>query len=274
MNPLTWFVIAALILANALYVAAEFAAVGARRHQIRLLAQEGNRRAAWVLPIVEDVTRLDRYVAACQIGITFSSLVLGAYSQATLARDLEPLFVGLGDLSAVGAQTVAALVVLIILTALQVVLGELVPKSLALQFPTRSLLLTVPAMRASLRLFAWAIWLLNGSGLLVLKLLRAPRLSHRHIHSPEEIDLLIADMIMPGMSGGDLARQLAGVRPGLKCLFMSGYPADVVTQQVVLDEGVQFLAKPFSRDSLARKVRAILDEGGPAGVGNAARSQS
>jgi signal transduction histidine kinase/CheY-like chemotaxis protein/PAS domain-containing protein len=89
-----------------------------------------------------------------------------------------------------------------------------------------------------------------------------------------QIDLLIADMIMPGMSGGDLARQLAGVRPGLKCLFMSGYPADVVTQQVVLDEGVQFLAKPFSRDSLARKVRAILDEGGPAGVGNAARSQS
>ena len=222
MNPFTWVFIAALILANALYVAAEFAAVGARRHQIRLLAQEGNRRAAWVLPIVGDVTRLDRYVAACQIGITFSSLVLGAYSQATLARDLEPLFIGLGDLSAVGAQTAAALVVLIALTSLQVVFGELLPKSLALQFPTRSLLLTVPAMRASLRLFAWAIWLLNGSGLLVLKLLRAPRLSHRHIHSPEEIDLLIAESRDGGLLEPDEQRRLH------QALRLSMYPVSRV----------------------------------------------
>ncbi|HET6494657.1 MAG TPA: hemolysin family protein [Thermoleophilia bacterium] len=222
MNPISWFVIAALLLANALYVAAEFAAVGARRHQIRLLARDGNRRAAWVLPIVEDTTRLDRYVAACQIGITFSSLVLGAFSQATLARDLKPLFVSLGDFSAVGAQTAAALVVLIALTTLQVVLGELLPKSLALQFPTRSLLLTVPAMRASLRLMAWSIWLLNGSGLLVLNLLRAPRLSHRHIHSPEEIDLLIAESRDGGLLEPDEQRRLH------QALRLSMYPVSRV----------------------------------------------
>jgi CBS domain containing-hemolysin-like protein len=208
MNPVVWFVIAALIFANALYVAAEFAAVGTRRNQIRLLVQDGDRRAAWVLPIMEHTPSLDRYVAACQIGITFSSLVLGAFSQATLARDLKPLLSGLGGLSEVGAASVAALVVLIVLTSLQVVLGELLPKSLALQFPTRSLLLTIPPMRASLRLLSWAIWLLNGSGSLVLRLLRVPRIAHRHIHSPEEIDLLIAESRDGGLLEPDEQRRL------------------------------------------------------------------
>ena len=113
MNPVTWTIIALLIAVNALYVAAEFAAVGTRRSRIRMLAQDGDARAVWVLPIVEDPARLDRYVAACQIGITFSSLVLGAFGQATLARDLAPALESLGGWSELAAQGVAAFLVLL-----------------------------------------------------------------------------------------------------------------------------------------------------------------
>jgi PAS domain S-box-containing protein len=73
------------------------------------------------------------------------------------------------------------------------------------------------------------------------------------------IHLLITDVIMPGMNGPDLAAFLAGEHPGLKCLFMSGYTADVMMQRGTLDEGRPFLPKPFSRQDLARKVREVLD---------------
>jgi PAS domain S-box-containing protein len=72
------------------------------------------------------------------------------------------------------------------------------------------------------------------------------------------IDLLITDVIMPGMNGRDLAVQLQTLRPDLRCLFMSGYPADVIAHQGVLDPGVRFLQKPFTRSSLADKVRETL----------------
>jgi PAS domain S-box-containing protein len=73
------------------------------------------------------------------------------------------------------------------------------------------------------------------------------------------IHLLISDVIMPGMNGPDLASFLAGEHPKLRCLFMSGYTADVMTQRGTLSEGMPFLSKPFSRDDLARKVREVLD---------------
>ena len=193
MNMLTWVVVTALILVNALYVAAEFAAVSARRSQIRQLADKGSSRARLLIPVLDDAARLDRYVAACQIGITLSSLVLGAFGQATLAKDLVPLFAGLGGMQQAAAQATSAVVVLAGLTFLQVIFGELVPKSLALQHSTQTALFTVAPMRWSLAIFSWAIAVLNGSGLAILKWLRVPYGRHRHIHSPDEIDLLIAE---------------------------------------------------------------------------------
>ena len=193
MTLLTWAVIILLILINALYVAAEFAAVSVRRSRIRQLAEGDHTLAARLLPVLEDARKLDQYIAACQIGITLSSLVLGAYGQATLAVHLAPLFERWGGLQNVAAQSTSATVVLVGLTALQMVLGELVPKSLALQYPTQVALYTVLPMRWSLSLFSWFIAMLNGSGLAILKLLRMPQVGHRHIHSPEEIDLLIAE---------------------------------------------------------------------------------
>jgi len=74
----------------------------------------------------------------------------------------------------------------------------------------------------------------------------------------EPIHLVITDVVMPGMSGRDLWQCLLDLRPGLKCLYMSGYTADVISQRGVLDEGVHFLSKPFSMETLADQVRTVL----------------
>jgi len=129
-----------LIAVNALYVAAEFAAVSVRRSRLQLLAGEGNLFARQLLISLKDAAALDRYVAACQIGITLSSLLLGAYGQATLASELTPLFVNMGGLQHAAAQSTSAVIVLVLLTVLQVILGELVPKSLALLSAERTAL--------------------------------------------------------------------------------------------------------------------------------------
>ena len=74
-----------------------------------------------------------------------------------------------------------------------------------------------------------------------------------------EIHLLIVDVIMPEMNGRDLAEKLLSLYPGLKRLFMSGYTADAIAHHGVLDEGVQFIQKPFTFKTLAAKVREVLD---------------
>lgn len=72
------------------------------------------------------------------------------------------------------------------------------------------------------------------------------------------IDLLITDVIMPEMHGRDLARNILSILPAIKCLFMSGYTADVIARDGILDEGMHFIQKPFSRNALAEKVRNVL----------------
>jgi putative hemolysin len=186
-------IIALLILLTALFVAAEFAAVGARRSRLRRLAEDGSALAARVLPVVEDPHKLDRYIAASQVGITLSSLILGAYAQAGLAPRVAPLIERFGRVDHETALTTSAAIVLLVLTTLAMVAGELIPKSLALQDPTRVALWTVVPMQWAERAFAWSIDFLNGSGNLVLRLLRVKTTGHRHVHSPEEIELLIAE---------------------------------------------------------------------------------
>ena len=166
--------------------------MSARRSRLRRLTEDGYPLAARLLPVLEDPRALDRYIAASQVGITLSSLILGAYGQATLAPRLEPLLDRFG-LERATVESASAGIVLIFLTTLAVILGELVPKSLALQNPTRTALFTVLPMQWSLHVFSWSITFLNGSAVLLLRALRVPSTGHRHVHSPEEIALLIAE---------------------------------------------------------------------------------
>lgn len=208
MDLLAWAIIFALIAVNGLYVAAEFAAVGVRHSQVSSLAKRGNRRATGLLPILEDSRQLDRYIAACQIGITFSSLLLGAYGQSRLAGALAPWVDRWWGAGPVTAHSLAAGAVLVGLTVLQVLLGELVPKSVALQFPVQTALLTFPPLRGSLPLFAWFIAVLNGSGNLLLRLIGFTAPGQRHLHSPEEIALLLKESRQGGLLPSEAHRRL------------------------------------------------------------------
>lgn len=183
---------AILIAVNALYVAAEFAAVSVRRTKLRLRAAAGDRLARIALQQIDEPQRLDDYVAACQVGITLSSLALGAVGQAQVAPLVTPWFASFGG-GAAAAQSTAAVVVLVTLTALQMVVGELVPKSLALHDPTTAVRWAALPMLVSSRLLAGFVRVLNGSGRAILRLLGHRPSGHAHVHSPEEIELLVAE---------------------------------------------------------------------------------
>jgi CBS domain containing-hemolysin-like protein len=189
---------------TALYVAAEFASVSARRTRVAQLAEGGNGLARQLLPIMGDAHALDTYIAACQLGITASSLVLGYYGQSVIATALAPLLSDLGGLQTLAAESIAATVVLIALTVVQVVFGELVPKSVAIRYPERLALLTVVPMRWSMLLFRPFIAIFNGTGNLILRLLGVPPATHQmHVHSPEEIALLVGESAKGGLLDSD-----------------------------------------------------------------------
>jgi len=192
-------VIGLLVSINALYVAGEFATVSSRKTRIASYAEAGNRVARLLLPVLQDPHRLDNYIAASQVGITISSVALGIYGQQRIAPLITPWIAALplrinatqgAEIAAAGAS---ALLVLIVLTTLQVVFGELLPKSVAIQYPERTALLTTIPMRWSADfLLKPLIVLLNGSGILVLRALGVSHEGeHRHIHSPEEIIILV-----------------------------------------------------------------------------------
>jgi putative hemolysin len=201
-------IVTGLILVNALYVAAEFAAVSVRRSRIQQLVADGNPIAAWLAPILESPAALNRYLAASQIGITLSSLVLGAYAQATFAIWLTPVFASWGGLQELVAQSTSTVVVLLTLTVAQAVFAEFVPKSVALQFPTQTSLYTAIPMLCSLWVYRPFSIVLNRTGGMLLRLLGAPMPAHRHIHSPEEIELLIAESRDGGLLEPDEHRRL------------------------------------------------------------------
>src|SRR5262245_1034281 len=245
-------VVAALILVNAIYVAAEFGAVSVRRSRIQQLAANGNPLAAWLLPVLESPAALDRYIAACQIGITLSSLVLGAYAQATIAVWLVPLFSDLGGMQPVVAQSTSAVVVLLALTVAQVVFSELVPKSIALQYPTQTSLYTLVPMIGSLAIYRPFIKWLNGTGILLLRALGAPPHGHRHIHSPGEIELLIAESRDGGLLEPDEHRRLQrALRLNMRQarqLMVPRTKISAVSIDTPLEEAVRRVVQsPFSR---------------------------
>jgi CBS domain containing-hemolysin-like protein len=201
---MTWFIVflvlTILIFFTALYVAAEFSIVSSRRSRLSRLATEGNRLARILVPIVRDSGKLDNYIAACQVGITISSLMLGFYGQARLSPVLKPTVQNLGGFSSAAAQSISAVLILLFLTSLQVILGELLPKSVGIQYPERLALLTIIPMRWSIALFRPLIWIFNGSGQLILKLTGlSQQTDNIHIHSPQEIVMLFEESSAGGL---------------------------------------------------------------------------
>src|SRR5690349_6908777 len=186
-------IILLLIALTAFYVAAEYGAVGVRRSRLRRLCEDGDATAARLLPVVESPQRLNRYIASSQVGITLSGMVLGAYAEAFIAPRFVPVLERWTSLAADTADSVSSTSILVLLTMLSVVFGEIVPKTLALRYPTEIALATTRLMLWSGRAFAWFIRVIDGSAAVLRSVLRLPAATHRHIHSPEEIALLIAE---------------------------------------------------------------------------------
>jgi putative hemolysin len=207
-------IVALLIGLNALFVAGEFSAVSARKTRVQQLAEKDNRLARLLLPVIQDPHRLDHYIAASQVGITLSSIVLGIYGEQQIAPLIEPwlarLPLGGGELAAAG---IATTLVLLVLTTLQVVLGELLPKSIAILYPERVALATALPMTWSADVILKPlIAVLNGSGALILKLLGVEYGGeHAHVHSPEEILILVQESHEGGLIDADERRLLRNV---------------------------------------------------------------
>lgn len=189
---ITLSVLILLIAMNALYVLAEFSTVSSRKARLTQMVEDGSPFANSVLKIIDDPEKLDTYVATSQVGITISSLVLGYFGQARLSGYLAPLLSSLGNFSEPAALSVSATIILITLTLAQVLFGELIPKNLGIQEPERYANLTYRPLRWSDIIFKPLIWLFNGSGILLLRIFKIePSSEHGHIHSPEEISILI-----------------------------------------------------------------------------------
>lgn len=184
---------AILISVNAFYVAAEFATVACRRAQIRKLAYDGNGVAQRLLEIIEKPRELDQYIATCQIGITFASLFNGAWTEANLAPVLSASLIANLHFDPGHAISLSVVLILAGLTLTQILFGELLPKAVALTYSERIALGMYWPLTISSRIFKPFIWLLNGSGTALLGIFGVPASSHKHIHSLEEIELLLAD---------------------------------------------------------------------------------
>ncbi len=181
-----------LVLANAFFVASEFSLVSVRKTRIDQLAAEGNGAAVVVQRAVRD---LDRYIAATQVGITIASLLLGGLGEQTLEPLLTPLFswVPEGWLGIARATLVAGFAYFI-MTALHVIIGELMPKSIALQRTEKTVLQIARPMAFFAVIFSPLIWLLNGIGNFLLRLMGFHAAEgHSQVHSPEELDMIFTE---------------------------------------------------------------------------------
>jgi putative hemolysin len=153
---------------NALFVAAEFAYVTVRPTQMRRLATEGDRNARTIL---KALTQLDFYVAAAQLGITMATIAIGFLGEPVIAAIIEPPVERLvGEFAPAISHTVAIAIAFGFVTGVHIVVGEFMPKTLALQSPDKTSLFLARPMEMFVRLFRPLIWLLNATGNGILRL--------------------------------------------------------------------------------------------------------
>ncbi len=176
-----------LVLANGFFVASEFALVGVRRSRIAALADAGNRRATLLLGLVDN---LNAYISATQLGITLASLALGWIGEPAIAHLLEiPLK---GRVSDTVLHTIAFIVAFIIITFLHIVLGELAPKTIALERAEKTALAIALPMQIFYKTFHYPIRLLDWAGTRTVRLLGLhPSSEHASVYTEQELRQLI-----------------------------------------------------------------------------------
>jgi CBS domain containing-hemolysin-like protein len=188
-------IITALILLNGVFVAAEFAIVGAPRSAIDARASQGDRLARLVQSVLHDPQKQDRYIATAQLGITLASLGLGMYGEHVLADGIYNALGSSGAPAWLLSHGVASVIAVVILTYLHIVVGEMVPKSVALQHAEQlACWITAPMLWIKNILFPFVVTL-NGLGNLLLKSLGVNRQVQNsdQYYTPEELQLIVQE---------------------------------------------------------------------------------
>jgi len=202
-------IIALLIVINGVFVAAEFAIIGTPLASVERKANQGHRGARQVVAILRDPRRQDQYIATAQLGITFASLGLGMYGEHVLAEWFAGLFAMFGPLEWFPRHAVATVCAVALLTYLHIVLGEMVPKTLALQQAERTTLwITPPVLWIKTALYPLVVGL-NSLGNLILRVFGVNRQFSQHLgNTPEELEYLIAESQEGGALRAEAGRLL------------------------------------------------------------------
>jgi CBS domain containing-hemolysin-like protein len=200
----------ALVILNGIYVAAEFALLAAPRPALERKAARKDSAARRLLQILSSPTLQDRYVATAQLGITIASLGLGMYGEHALALRFEP---ALGPLAGAWSAALAATLSLGLLTLAHIVIGEMVPKGLALQHPERVARMTAAPMTITRVLLYPLIALSNGLSWSILRLIGIEKhaSTHDRVYTPEELQLIVEESEHGGAlrhESGRLLREL------------------------------------------------------------------
>ena len=261
-----------LLLANGFFVASEYALVSVRQTRLKQLTKEGNFNAKLALEATEE---LDKYIAAVQLGITIASIGLGWVGEAAMMHLIYPIvsfipiaftklmsllhltaffetdvMVYIRDILAlipnktvITAHSIAIAISFCLITLFHVVIGELMPKSIALQYPEKTSLFIVRPMKVIAKIFNPFIYILNGMGNTLLKLIRINPASNTHLaHSTEELNMLIdasfdegvineteKDMLQNVFKFSDLtAKQVMVPRTDITCL-----PSDITLNELI-----------------------------------------
>jgi CBS domain containing-hemolysin-like protein len=190
-----FLIITALIVLNGVFVAAEFAIVGAPRAAIDRRAAEGNALARVVQSVLRNASKQDRYIATAQLGITVASLGLGMYGEHVMAEMIYSALGGSGLPPWVVSHALASVLAVGVLTYFHIVVGEMVPKSLALQYAEHMVLWITPPMLWTKNLLFPIVYALNGIGNLILKAFGVNRqVTHsEQYYTPEELQLVVQE---------------------------------------------------------------------------------
>jgi CBS domain containing-hemolysin-like protein len=176
-----------LVLANGFFVASEFALVGVRRSRVATLAAEGNRKAVRLLRLIDN---LNAYISATQLGITLASLGLGWIGEPAVADLLNPLLEG--RVPPAVLHSISFAVAFSLITFMHIVLGELAPKTIALEMAEKTALIIALPMEIFYRAFYWPIRLLDWSGTRTVRMLGfTPSAGHGSVYPEDELRMLI-----------------------------------------------------------------------------------
>ncbi len=198
-----------LVLLNGFFVASEFSIVKVRATRIEELVRGGSGPARRAQAVIK---KMDEYLSATQLGITIASLGLGWIGESAFAALFEPMFHHLGNFSPVLTHTLAVSCAFLFITFLHIVLGELAPKSMAIQRPETVLLWSAVPLDWFYRILYPFTWALNGSATVFLRLLGiAPLSEANRAHSEEELRLILADSQEKGVLDRDERRLLERV---------------------------------------------------------------